>query len=1028
LSKFFSIRKGKMKKYQLYNNIIGWIVFLIASFVYLSTIEPTASFWDCGEFIASAYKLEVGHPPGAPFFMILGRFFSLFAGSNVAHVAKMINILSALASAFTILFLFWTITHLAKKIVVQNNELTVKGMINIFAGGIVGALAYTFSDTFWFSAVEGEVYATSSLFTSVVFWAILKWENNAHEKHANRWIILIAYLMGISIGVHLLNLLAIPAIVFVYYFKKYEVTRKGIIYSLIVSILLLALMLYIILPGIVRLAGLFELIFVNGIGLPYHTGVVFFIVSLFVGFTYLIIWTHRRKKIVLNTAAMALAMIVIGYFSYGTILIRSAADLPMDQNNPENVFSLLSYLNREQYGSSPLYRGQYYNAPVLDANPGRKVYTMKEGKYVEIYRRPKIEYDKRFTTIFPRMWSTEADHVEAYKQWGKIKGIPINVSTRNGESEIRRKPTFGENLRFFFRYQVGHMYLRYFMWNFAGRQNDLQGHGEFFKGNWLSGIRFIDESRLGPQNNLPAFMKDNNARNLYYMLPLLLGITGLIFHFLRNKKDFWIVILLFLMTGLAIVVYLNQYPFQPRERDYAYAGSFYAFSIWIGLGVLAVADILQKKISGIIPGILTFFLTLIMVPGIMAKENWDDHDRSGRYTARDFAWNYLNSCASNAILFTNGDNDTFPLWYIQEVEGVRTDIRVCNLSYLGADWYIDQMARKAYESGPLPFAMNHDQYQIGKRDIVYLIDRISEYVSLRDAMDFVRSEDTRTKTLGNYRERIDYIPAKKFFIKIDTAKIFQTNTLSRNNPDRIVDEIRWELNREAIYKNGLMVYDMLDHNNWERPIYYAVTVARDLYMSLQNYFQLEGLAYRIVPVNQPPVQGQVGSIDADIMYENFINKFRWGGVTDSSVYLDENNLRMLANMRNNFGRLAEKLISLGKKDSAKVVLDRCMEILPHNRVPFDYFMLPVIQNYYRLGYTETANKLVVQLSDVIAEELGFFLSVDRKYMEGLDYEKQIRMHIMQELVRLTDIYNQEELNNRQLDIFQEFVNLYSETD
>jgi len=1017
-----------MKKYRLYNNIIGWIVFLIASFVYLSTIEPTASFWDCGEFIASAFKLEVGHPPGAPFFMILGRFFSLFAGNNVTDVAKMINTLSALASAFTILFLFWTITHLARKIVLQKNELSVKGMINIFACGIVGSLAYTFSDTFWFSAVEGEVYATSSLFTAVVFWAILKWENVAHEQSANRWIILIAYLMGISIGVHLLNLLAIPTIVFVYYFKKYEVTRKGIIYSVIISVLLLAIMLYIIIPGIIKLAGLFELMFVNGFGLPYHSGVIFFIVALFTGFVYLVLWTHRQKKVVFNTTVMALAMIVIGYFSYGMILIRSAADPPMDQNNPENVFSLLSYLNREQYGSSPLYHGQYFNAPVTGATQGKRVYTMKEGKYVETYRRPEYEYDSRFTTIFPRMWSSDPKHVEAYKQWGKIEGVPITITTRNGETEVRRKPTFGENLRFFFRYQVGHMYLRYFMWNFAGRQNDLQGHGEFFKGNWLSGIRFIDESRLGSQDHLPAFLSENKARNEYYMLPLIVGIIGMIFHFSRNKKDFWVVSLLFLMTGFAIVVYLNQYPFQPRERDYAYVGSFYAFSIWIGLGVLAFADILQKKIPGIIPGILVFLFTMIIVPGIMAKENWDDHDRSGRYTARDFAWNYLNSCASDAILFTNGDNDTFPLWYIQEVEGVRTDVRVCNLSYLGADWYIDQMARKAYESDPLPFAMNHDQYRMGKRDIVYLVDRIDEYVSLGDAMDFVRSEDSRTKTLGNIRERIDYIPAKKFYIEIDTARIFQTNTLSREKADRIVDEMRWELNRGEIYKNGLMVYDMLDHNNWERPVYYAVTVARDLYMNLQNYFQLEGLAYRIVPIYQPQVQGYIGNVDADIMYDNFINNFRWGGVRDSSVYLDENNRRMFSNMRNNFGRLAGTLVSEGKKDSAKVVLDRCMEILPNSRVPFDYFMLPVIENYYKLGYTEKAGELVVQLSDVIAEELRFFLSAEKKFMDGLDYEKQIRMHIMQEIVRLTNTYEKNELYNRQLDIFQEFVNLYSEKD
>lgn len=1013
-----------MKKYHLLNNITGWIVFLVASVVYLMTIEPTASFWDCGEFISASFKLEVGHPPGAPFFLLLGRLFSLFAGGNVENVAKMINILSALASSFTILFLFWTITHLAKKMI-HREELETKDLIIIFGSGIVGALAYAFSDTFWFSAVEGEVYGTSSLFTAFVFWAILKWESVADERHANKWIILIAYLMGISIGVHLLNLLAIPAIVFVYYFRKYEVTRKGIIYSILISVLLLALMLYVIIPGVVKLATVFELIFVNGIGLPYHSGAIIYMIILFGGVGYLIYWSHTKRKVLLNTSLLAFGMIVIGILSYTTVLIRSAADPPMDQNNPDNVFSLLSYLNREQYGSNPLFHGQYYNAPMLSAKEGKKIYTMKDGKYESTYNRPEIEYDKRFTTIFPRMWSSEQDHIQAYEEWGKIKGVAINVTNRSGEQEIRRKPTFGENLRFFFRYQVGHMYLRYFMWNFAGRQNDLQGHGEFFKGNWLSGVNFIDEARLGPQDELPAFMKENKARNRYYFLPLILGIVGMIGQFIRNRKDFWVVLLLFIMTGLAIVVYLNQYPFQPRERDYAYAASFYAFTIWIGLGVITLADSLQKKIPGMFPGILVFVTTLLTVPVLMARENWDDHDRSGRYTTRDFASNYLNSCEPNAVLFTNGDNDTFPLWYIQEVEGVRTDIRVCNLSYLGAEWYIDQMSRKAYESDPLPFEMNKDQYILGKRDLVYLIDRINEPVNLKDAMDFVRSEDVRTKTYGNIRERIDYIPAKKFVLKIDKSRIIETKTVSEKNIPKIVDEMRWDLQDDVIHKNGLMIFDLIEHNNWERPVYFAVTVARDLYMNLQNYFQLEGLAYRLVPIRQTSQRGQLGSIDTDIMFDNMINKFRWGGVQDSSVYLDENNLRMLGNFRNNFGRLAETLINEGKKDSAIVVLDRCMEVMPHERVPFDYFMLQIIENYYRLGYNEKARTFVIQLSEVTGEELKYFLGSDSKYRKSLDYELQVRMHIMQELVRMTETYDQKEISDKQLEIFQEFVNLYS---
>ena len=1016
-----------MSKFRLINLITGWILFLIASFVYLSTIEPTSSFWDCGEFIAASFKLEVGHPPGAPFFLLLGRLFSLFAGSDVTQVAKMINALSALVSALTILFLFWTITHLARKILPSRDEMPLRDLITVIGSGVVGALAYTFSDTFWFSAVEGEVYAMSSLFTAVVFWAILKWENVADQKHANRWILLIAYLMGLSIGVHLLNLLAIPAIIFVYYFKKYKVTRKGVIYSLILSVVLLAVMLYIVIPGIIKLATVFELIFVNGIGLPYNSGAVFFVFALFGGFAYLVYYSIKKKKVLLNQIVLGLAVIVIGYMSYTTILIRSSADPPMDQNNPESIFSLLYYLNREQYGSNPLYHGEYYNAPYVGSEPGKKVYSRVDGEYEVTYRRPKIKYDDRFTTVFPRMWSPEAHHIEAYQKWGKIKGVPINVRNRSGETEVRRKPTFGENLRFFFRYQVGYMYLRYFMWNFAGRQNDLQGHGEFFKGNWLSGIKFIDESRLGPQDRIPEFLGKNQARNTYYMLPLLLGLAGLVFQFRKKQKDAWVVLMLFLMTGLAIVIYLNQNPFQPRERDYAYAGSFYAFSIWIGLGVMALINILQKKIPGIIPGVVVTLAALYLVPGIMARENWDDHDRSGRYTARDFAWNYLQSCEPNAILFTNGDNDTFPLWYIQEVEGVRTDIRVCNLSYLGAEWYIDQMVRKAYESDPVPFAMNKDQYRMGKRDIVYLIPhaQIDSHVELKDAMEFVRSEDPRTKTYAGIRDRIDYIPAKKFKLTVDSCRIMETGTIREELADQMVGELKWQLGRDNINKNGLMVYDLVENNDWEQPIYFAVTVSSDLYMNLHEYFQLQGLAYRLVPIKQEMVAGMRGSLDTEIMFNNVINKFRWGGVEDSTVYLDENNLRMLSNMRNNMGRLAGELVKEGKTDSARIVLDRCMELFTHERVGFNYFLLPVIENYFAIGDTEKATQLVIKLSDVIEDELRYFLRTDRELMVDQEFEKQVRMHIMQELVRFAEESNQDDLATKQLELFQELVNLYS---
>jgi len=1012
-------------KFRLINNISGWVVFCVAFITYYLTKEPTASFWDCGEFISASYKLEVGHPPGAPFFLLMGRFFSLFAGSDVTQVAKWVNTLSVLMSALTILFLFWTISHLARKIMGRDDTLSLTDTIIIIISALGGSLAYTFSDTFWFSAVEGEVYGTSSLLTALVFWAILKWENIADQRHANRWIIFIAYIMGLSIGVHLLNLLAIPAIVFVYYFRKYKASVKGVIYAALVSVAILAAILYIIFPGVTRIATIFELIMINGLGLPYNSGVIIYVFVLFGALAYGIWYSLKRQKVLLNHILTALTVIVIGYFSYATVLIRAGADLPMDQNNPENVFSLLSYLNREQYGQSPLLRGNYYNAPIIGSKQGKNIYSQKDGKYVVTSYRPKLIYDERFVTMFPRMWSSDPEHIEAYKQWGKIKGIPITVNARGNEPEVRRKPTFGENLRFFFRYQVGYMYMRYFMWNFAGRQNDLQGYGEFYKGNWLSGIKFIDEARLGQQENLPAFMKDNPAHNTYYMLPLLMGILGLIWHYRKQKKDFWIVLMLFVMTGLAIVVYLNQNPFQPRERDYAYAGSFYAFSIWVGLGFAALGELVKKILPGVVPVVLASIPVLLFVPGRMARENWDDHDRSGRYTTRDFAINYLNTCAPNAILFTNGDNDTFPLWYVQEVEGIRTDVRVINLSYLGADWYIKQMARKAYDSDPVPWGMKEDQYVMGKRDIIYLVDRITDYVNLSEAMSFVRSEDPRTKQFGNIREKIDYIPAKRFRLAVDKERIMQTGTVSPYLVNEVVPEIKWQLNQDNIGKNGLMVMDLIENNNWKRPIYFAVTVSSDLYMDLQDYFQIQGLAYRLVPIYYHGSMGQIGSLDTRIMFDNMVNKFVWGNITDSTVYLDENNLRMLTNIRNNFGRLALALINEHKIDSAKIVLDRCMELMPNKRVPFNYFMIPIIEAYHMIGETDTARRYLEDLSDLVYEELSYFLNADRKYTVLLSYEKQLRMHIMQETVRMAREFGTEEMKAKFNERFQQLVMLYS---
>lgn len=991
-----------MKKYNQFNIIFGWLSFLIAAVVYLLTIEPTVSFWDCGEFITTSYKFEVGHPPGAPFFMIIGRIFTLFGGPGDA--AKLINSLSGLASAFTIMFLFWTITHLAKKLVVKANEISLSQTIAIIASGFVGALAYTFSDTFWFSAVEGEVYATSSLMTAIVFWAILKWENVADEPYANRWLILIAYIIGLSIGVHLLNLLAIPAIVFVYYFRKHEVTRNGVLKALLVSLVLLGVIMYGIIPGVVTIGSWFELLFVNSIGLPFHSGIVFYLIALMAAIAYGIWYTAKKKIVVWNTILLGLTVILIGYSSFTLIIIRSAAQPPMDQNSPNNAFSLLSYLNREQYGDNPLIYGHFYDSPL---NPqerysqGKAIYAQIDGKYVVTDHKVSPNYDDKFNMLFPRMWSSmNPSHADHYKQWGKIKGKRVQFRNERGEMETIIKPTFTENIRFFINYQVNHMYLRYFMWNFVGRQNDIQSHGSVLNGNWLSGINVLDKIRLGDQDNLPAKYADSKARNTYYFLPLILGLLGIFFQYKNGKegkKGLWIVFLLFFMTGLAIVVYLNQYPQQPRERDYAYAGSFYAFAIWIGLGVLSISEGLKKYLPETISAGIAGVLTLILVPGILAAENWDDHDRSNRYTARDFGANYLKTCEPNAILFTNGDNDTFPLWYNQEVEGIRTDVRVCNLSYLQTDWYINQMRKQAYESKPVPYSFTPEQYRQGTRDVVYLMDnpRISRpTIGLTEAIDFVADENPATKL--QQAENAAYFPKKILSFKVDKEAVIRNKVVRPEDYDNIVDTITIDLSdRSYISKDEIMILDMLQTNNWERPIYWAITVGRDKYLNLQDYFQVEGFAYRFVPIKSEsaPQQLKFGRVDTERMYDNMMNKFEWGNMNDPNVYLDENNTRMMTNIRNTFNRLASALIEEGQNEKAIEVIDRSFELIPFNQVAPEYFALELADSYIKAGANEKGKAILEQAFARYNDELGYFFSLKPKFIQSKSINEEIQRNL-----------------------------------
>lgn len=1024
------------------NIILGWVVWAIASAVYLLTVEPTASFWDCGEFIATAYRLEVGHPPGAPLFMMIGRLFSMFASPQEA--AYYINLVSVFSSSFTILFLFWSITHLAAKMALSNGSGWTQGkLIAVLASGFVGGLAYTFSDTFWFSAVEAEVYAMSSMFTAMVFWAILKWESVADEPKANRWIILIAYLMGLSIGVHLLNLLAIPAIAFVYYFKKHEFSWKGLITTGILSVVILVTVQYGIIQKMISIAGMFELLFVNSFGLPFNSGALFYIALLIGLVIYGLYYTNKHQKVMWNTVLLAFTMLIIGYSSFTAILIRSSADVPMDENNPENVFSLVSYLNREQYGDRPLlfgaqvaytkenYQYKFIGTPLDRKEPysdGKPTYTPNEksGKYeITDDREGSIpNYADEFKMIFPRMNSFEGRHASQYLEWSNFDGKMVRPRNAVVDPNITYyMPTFLDNMTFFISHQVNFMYWRYFFWNFVGRQNDIQGMGNNIHGNWISGIDFIDSIFIGDQSNIPDHFKANHARNKFYFLPLILGLIGFFFHLNKNNKDTFTVFLLFFFTGLAIIIYLNQYPLQPRERDYAYAGSFYAFCIWIGLGVYALYELLSSKMPATVASGLATVLSL-SVPTIMATEGWDDHDRSGRYTARDFAKAYLDSCAPNAVLFTNGDNDTFPLWYLQEVEGYRTDVRVVNLSLLNTDWYINQMRRAAYDAGPVPFNMPREKYTQGTRDYLPVVEQIKDkHINLKDVMAFV-TDDSKRQRMGNGK-MMNYFPTNRFSLPVDSAKVVANGTVPAKLASKIVDEVQFKVPKSYIMKNDMMILDLIAHTNWDTPVYFAITTGADSYIGLQKYFQLEGLTYRLIPVEATSNDGQSGTVNTDIMYDNLMNKFSFGGIETGAIYLEENNRRMCMNFRNNFSRLADALIAEGKTEKAVEVLDRCVEVMPESSIPYDYFILPVVESYYSAGEFDKANAIAQKLLTMYSQECEYFLGLDQNYYNGVRTYSQQAISVLYRLKMLMyDTYKIPELGDQANDAFNRFQQVY----
>lgn len=1069
-----------MKQYRTVNNLMGWLTFIIAATVYCLTIEPTASFWDCPEFITTGYKLEVGHPPGAPFFMLMANLFTQFA-SDVTTVAKMVNYMSALMSGACILFLFWSITHLVRKLIITDENNITKGqLITIMGSGLVGALVYTFSDTFWFSAVEGEVYAFSSLFTAVVFWLILKWEDVADQPHSDRWIILIAYLTGLSIGVHLLNLLCLPAIVLVYYYKKTpNATAKGSLIALFGSMVLVAAVLYGIVPGIVKVGGWFELLFVNGLGMSFNSGVVVYIILLAAALIWGVYESYTEKNkarmaisfIVtiallgipfyghgvssiiigilviaalglylapgvqemikekwrisartMNTALLCTMMIVIGYSSYALIVIRSTANTPMDQNSPEDIFTLGEYLGREQYGTRPLFYGPAFSSKVaLDVKDGyciprqsetgtkyvRKEKTSPDEKdsYIELPGR--IEYEYAQNMLFPRMYSSS--HAPLYKQWVDIKGYDVPYD-QCGEMVMVNIPNQWENIKFFFSYQLNFMYWRYFMWNFSGRQNDIQGNGEVSNGNWITGIPFIDEALVGPQEDMPFDIINNKGHNVYYMLPLLLGILGLLFQAYAGKKGiqgFWITFFLFFMTGIAIVLYLNQAPYQPRERDYAYAGSFYAFCIWIGFGVAALAKGLQKygKLSPVIAGSVATVLCLL-VPIQMGAQNWDDHDRSNRYVCRDFGANYLESCEPNAVIFTNGDNDTFPLWYAQEVEGIRTDVRVCNTSYLQTDWYINQMKKQAYESDPLPISWQPEDYVQGTRDAAYVFPMTDKSIDLKTALDFVRSNDPKFKKIPGINQELDYIPAQTLTMGVDSAAVMAAGVIDTANLPYLQKEMKIDLKgKDVLGKQELIILDMLQTNDWNRPIYYAITVSPDQFVKLDPYFQQTGMAYQIVPME---TQGTVRSINTEKMYDNVMNKFKWGGVNTPGVYLDENVMRMCKSYRIAlFSKLAAALVAEGKNEKALNVLDKAMEVLPPENVPLDYSALSLGELYYELGQKEKAEMVYKGIADNAMRSINWYFRLRPGQLSSVESDLGHNLAVLQEVLRVSKQYNPE---------------------
>lgn len=976
-----------MPKFQKISLISGWLVFAIALVTYILTLEPAASLWDCSEFIATSYKLEVGHPPGTPLFFLINRFGAMFAG-DPTNVAYAMNALSAIESALTIALLFWSIVMLGR-MTYRRTSATITDSQNwsLIAAGAIGSLAYAFTDSFWFSAVESEVYALSSLFTAVVFWAILKWETIADQPHSNRWLILIAYLMGLSIGAHILNLLAIPALVFVYYFKRFPQRPKLDLWKPGAVAILLTGAFYMMTPTVVSIGAFIDYIFVNSFSLPVNTGLVTLIVILLAALGYLVWWSHKNARVTVNMICLSAIMVIIGFSSYGVVLIRSAVNPPMDSNNPENPYALKSFLNREQYGSRPLFKGQVYSSPVIDNVFSDNYRIDKDGKYEMFSRGVDYVYDPNTTTLFPRMYDGHSQngrrYIPEYKNWGKVTGRQVRAT--NGE--MVTVPTFGENMRFFFNYQVNHMYMRYFLWNFVGRQSDIQSTGNIDNGQWMSGITPLDQMYLGPQDNLPDEMAANKGRNHYYFLPFILGLVGLFFHLKRDSRGFLVVFMLFFMTGLAIVMYLNQTPLQPRERDYAYVGSFYAFAIWIGLGLLPIFEIMARKIK---PRVALIATTVVCatVPTVLAVQNWDDHDRSKRTIGRDMGLNYLNSTLPNAILINYGDNDTFPVWYAQEVEGVRTDVRPMNFSYIGGDWYIDQMQYKANESERVPFTLPRDKYLVGKAKS-FPVQEIPHpgggAWTVQEVMSVINSDDPATKVYSQDGTAYDFVPSARIAVPVNKKNAIASGILRAEQADQAPDTIYIQLRDKQLDVTDVLFLDLLANTDWKRPLYFSsygdllkyglVNIDNKNPENSFSHLQIDGMAYLLTPFKTPITSTySVGRVDTKRLYDNLMNTFSYGNVADPDVYVDAfvHNTLGTTRIRSTFAKLADQLMIEGDTVRAVEVLDRAMKELPTSKLRYDEELIPIIQGYWNAGEKAKGNALANDYARNEAQYIDYF--------------------------------------------------------